>query len=207
MGRRNWAGGMVFALMGMVFASAASGAMLAASASGVLDATTTLNGTALGADTPFAWTATFDSEADQDPDVDYGVFDAALVFDIEGYGTYTARAGYTSLILVDEGSGVYALGMTSRGDAWGVAYDTALPSSLDVNLPTPTLFSGTRTIYGGDDVAVRLLPGESDSLVLVLSSVADGAAIMAVPEPTTLALLGLGGTALLGRRRTRRAAR
>jgi len=71
----------------------ADAATLLLNFSGEFGPTTTLGGTALGADTPFTFTASFDSTAGIPITTGVEIFPTVATFDITGFGMFKSVAG------------------------------------------------------------------------------------------------------------------
>ena len=79
----------VLGLLVMTYARAEA-AMLTLNFSGEFGPTTTLGGTALGANTAFTFAATFDSTMGTTVNTGVAIFPTVVTFDITGFGTYSS---------------------------------------------------------------------------------------------------------------------
>jgi hypothetical protein len=131
------------------------------------------------------------STANQDPGVPNGTYEYELQFDLTGYEPSTASFVYES------GADNQVIGATLNGT--GIAYDTRTPGGgvqfhttsgpLAVSGP---FVSGTNTLVF--DVS-NLAPNPSPTGFLFLL---DSSSVTAVPEPSTIALVGIGSLGLVG---------
>lgn len=165
--------------------------------SGVLEATSTLGGTAFGASTLFTFQAGFDSSAP----IDFGGGGGGAIYavtsfsiDITGYGTFTGvvpDADLNVLVLDPSFSGFYALGLVSGDLSNGFygTYDTATPPFAG-NAPIPSVLSGyLGTASGSYTIQLSGVSGG-----LVINGIENHtAALVAVPEPSSLLLFASGG--------------
>jgi hypothetical protein len=204
----------VLALLSL--ASGRAGAdTLVLSFSGEFGPTSTFNGVALGADTPFSYTATFDTTTGSSPATGIEIFPTVATFVISGIGTFTSVPGSDLYVgLADPTSNTahdYEAVLTNLAvtQDFGAAYKTAtpgftaadpVPSTLSSLGPIGGKFGLTVEFQGGADLVVNDLPAAGATAVLSLAS---------VPEPTSLMLSGIGlllGGMAVWRRRTSRCA-
>ncbi len=176
--------------------------------------TTTLGGVALGADTPFAYQATFDTSTG----VSIGPFEfyAVTSFTIDIAGTtYTGIPNPSLNVMLADPStlGAYIVGLAdpsfvTGGPGFFAAYGVASDPSFSAAAPTPSTFS----VFEGPAPQLPYsipLVGVTGGLVISdYANVLPTASISAVPEPSSFALAGtaatvagLSGLVLRGRRR------
>ena len=167
--------------------------------SGEFGPTTTLGGTALGADTAFSFQATFDTTTGIAKGTGIEIFPTVVTFDITGIGTFTSVPGTDVYVgLADPTSNTakaYETVLTNQAltQDFGAAYNTATPSITAAN-PAPTTFSGLHASGGFLHLSIALQGGAGDLVVNDLASAGSTATLTsaAVPEPASLTLLGLG---------------
>jgi hypothetical protein len=194
------------ALLGLfTMASAqADAAMLMLNFSGEFGPTTTLGGTALGADTAFTFAATFDTTTGISKGTGVEIFPTVATFNISGFGTFTSVAGADVYVgLADPTSNsakVYEAVLTNGAIThdFGAAYSTATPPITAAN-PAPTVFSGLFSSGGFLNLTIPLQGGAGDLVVKDLAAAGEIATITAatVPEPASLTLSAMG-LALVG---------
>jgi hypothetical protein len=191
----------------------AEAGLLALEATGAFGPTSTLGGTAFGADTRYWFRAVFDPAQDRNPTPGDGAgyFRATrFTIAIEGYGTFEGIPDDDlNVALLDPTYhlGIDAAGLlTSRGKPFFLDAYSAVAPAFGPHAPTPTTFLGYRRTLPGFPYVVPLAGGAGE---LVINDVGDAprtASLAAVPEPSSLVLAGLGGLALyVGRKRLGRA--
>jgi PEP-CTERM motif len=190
---------------------------LTLSFSGEFTSTTTVGGTALGAVTPFTYTAVFDSTTGIPIGTGVDAFLTVATFNISGVGTFTSAAGDDLYVgLADPTSNTahdYEAVLTNLAATadFGAAYKTATPA-FTAAAPVPTTFSDFVAAGGKFPFTIALAGGAGD---LVVTGLATGGptpgasiALSSVPEPATLTLSGIGlvlvGLASWYRSRSRR---
>ncbi len=184
----------------------ADASSLTLSFSGEFTSTTTVGGTALGANTPFTYTAVFDSTTGIPIGTGVEEFLTVATFNISGVGTFTSAAGDDLYVgLADPTSNTahdYEAVLTNLAATadFGAAYKTATPSFTAPD-PVPTTFSDFVASGGRLPFTIALAGGAGD---LVVAGLVNGAptptasiALSSVPEPATLTLSGIG-MALVG---------
>jgi len=198
-----WAAAIVaWASLGLGQAKAG---LLALDATGAFGPTSTLGGTAFGVDTPYSFRAVFDPAKDRNPTPGDGAgyFNATqFTITIEGHGTFAAIPNNDlNVALLDPTYhlGINAAGLvTSTGTPFFLDSYSAVAPPFDPHVPTPTTFLGYRETLSGFPYIIPLAGGAGD---LVINDVGDfprTASLIAVPEPSSLMLLALGGLALFG---------
>ncbi len=189
---------IVFGLLTLASGRADAG-MLTLSFSGEFGPTTTLGGTALGADTAFTYAATFDTTTGISKGTGIEIYLATVTINISGYGTYMSAAGDDLYVgLADPSSGlvkVYEAALTNQAltHDFGAAYTTATPAFTAAN-PVPSTLSGLYTKGGFLGLTIALQGGAGNLVVNDLPSAGATATISlaSVPEPASLTLSGIG---------------
>jgi PEP-CTERM motif len=191
---------MIATLLGLLTLASgrADAGSLTLNFSGEFGPTTTLDGTALGSDTPFTFAATFDSTAGIFFATGAYIFPTVVTFDISGHGIYTSVPGsdvYVGLEDPSSGSRGYAAVLTNKAvtQDFGAAFTTTSPTITAAD-PMPTTFSGLINASGFFHLTVPLQGGAGDLVVNDLVTNVGSASITAaaVPEPGTLTLSGFG---------------
>jgi PEP-CTERM motif len=168
--------------------------------SGEFSATTTINGTALGAVTPFSYTAIFDSTTGIPISTGVDAYLTIATFNISGVGTFTSAVGDDLYVgLADPTSNTakdYEAVLTNLAASadFGAAFNTATPNFTAAN-PIPTIFSGLVAVGGKFPYTIALAGGAGDLVVTGLatdSSTAASITASSVPEPSSLTLAGMG---------------
>ena len=200
----------VFCFAALLAVPAASyGEFLLLESTGVLGPTTTLGGTALGADTPYSFRAIFDSTKNRNPIVGEqgaGYF-AALEFaiTIEGHGEFAGiPSDDLNVVLLDPSYhlGINAAGLLSAdGQRFFLdSYDKVEPT-FDARSPAPAAFIDYVSTVPGFPYHVALVGIDGGLVINDIGSGARSAIVTAVPEPSTL-LLALIGCAVFGWRKS-----
>ena len=163
---------------------------------GSFGSSTTLGGVALGADTPYSLTATFD-----DASVGFSGFDqfpvTALSLNLTGHGTYTAIPD-SNLTVYLSSSGGYRAGLinSTAGSSSNVSFSSSTPS--------PTIFSNFQGLSDSFPYGISLVGVSGGLSIQSFGATPMTASITAVPEPAEYAAvtgLALGVFALVQRRR------
>jgi len=173
---------------------------------GVFGPTSSLGGTAFGVDTPFKFSAEFDSTADLDATPGMSLFETTIAFEIDGLGTFNsdAASGINVGLIVD--SGIFIVGLVDTALATGffAGFDTS-STVFDADSPSPTVFSDFLAIVPQLPFTVSLAGGAGD---LVINDFADADATARIngnlPEPASIlvwGLLGIAGGIKLHRRK------
>src|SRR5271157_1387322 len=187
----------IFGLLTLASGSAGASS-LTLSFSGEFASTSTLGGTALGADSAFSYTATFDTTTGISKGTGEEIFPTVATFNIPGFGTFTSAAGddlYVGLADPSSGFPAYQAILTNLAVTadFGAAYSTATPAFTAVN-PIPSTLSSFYAIGGRFPYTITLAGGAGDLVVTELESAGATASLTAnaVPEPATLTLSGIG---------------
>ncbi len=164
--------------------------------SGVFDPTTTLGGTALGADTSFSYNAIFDTTTGIPVATGNEMFPTVATVNIAGFGTFTSAPGddlYVGLSDPSSGNNYYETVLSNHAvtSTFGSAYTTATPPITAAD-PIPTTFSGFFVSGGKLPFTITLAGGAGDLVVNGLTAAPTTASLTAVPEPSTLTLSGIG---------------
>ncbi len=132
--------------------------------------TTTLDGVALEAETPFVIVATFDSAQNLFPMLGYGIasYAATATITLDGSATYQSAPGadFAVLLINPALSSSYAAGFGEPTGDLGVfaTFDGATPQFL-AETPSPTVFSGFIGNEGGLPFAIPLGDGTSSLMI------------------------------------------
>jgi PEP-CTERM motif len=183
--------------------------LLALQATGAFGPTSTLGGTAFGAHTPYSFRAVFDPAMDRNPmpGDGAGYFRATqFTITIEGYGTFEGIPNDDlNVALLDPTYhlGIHAAGLlTSRGEPFFLDAYSAVAPPFDPHAPTPATFLGYLRTLPGFPYVVPLAGGAGELVINDAGDTPRTASLVAVPEPSSLVLAGLGGLALfVGRKR------
>lgn len=178
---------------------------------GSLPADTTLGGTALGADTPYSITATFDADpaANLYPgNLGFGAYPfTSFSITLDGIGTFAGVPGsYPAAIFFDLNYAQSGAGILAGNGNIGHTF-SGVSSAFDATAPSPVTFTPPSISYiSGEDVTPISLLGVTGGLVVPPVSDTRGAtptaSITAVPEPSEYAAvagLALGVFALVRR--------
>ncbi len=198
-------------LIHLFTAGTASALPLLLNYSGTFSAGSTLDGVAFGSDTPFTFSAAFDSATDPEHVTGngLGIFHAVVTFDIDGFGVFTSdpAAGVFVLLGDLDIDSNFLVGLVGPAVATGflAEFSTATPA-FDADVPTPSVISGFVGSSFGFPFAVPLSGGAGDLVIGGVASLGTMAQLAQVPEPSSLVLFSIGGIALIGsawRRRKR----
>lgn len=190
-------------------AGPAEATLLALEATGSFGPTSTLGGTAFGADTPYSFRAVFDSAEDRNPNPGDGAgyFRVTqFTITIERHGSFEGIANDDlNVALLDPTYhlGIQAAGLlTSRGEPFFLDAYSAVAPPFDPHGPTPTTFLSYLTTLYSSPYVVPLAGGAGELAVFDVGDAARTASVVAIPEPSGLTLTGLGVLVLLvGRNR------
>jgi hypothetical protein len=184
----------------------AEATVLTLDVTGVFGPTTTLDGAALGVDTPYSFHAVFDPTNEVFHTPGAGIFPVTqLTITIAGHGTFAGTPNIDlNAVVVDPSYhlGVYAAGLVDvTATSFFLIEYSAVSPPLNPTAPTPTTFLG----YLGMEVGVfpYLIPlagGAGDLAINAFSDAVPTASLVAVPEPSSLLLAGLCGLALFAGR-------
>jgi hypothetical protein len=211
MRRRGFLWAAIVALATLVSSRAEAG-LLTLEATGAFGPTSTLGGTAFGADTPYSFRAVFDPAMDRNPTPGDGAgyFRATqFTITIGGYGTFEGIPNDDlNVALLDPTYhlGINAAGLlTSRGAPFFLDAYSAVAPTFDPHAPTPTTFLGYLKTLSGFPYVIPLAGGAGELVINDVGDTPRTASLVAVsvPEPSTLALLALGGAAVAGWRKWR----
>src|SRR5271157_546513 len=183
----------------LALASGSAGASsLTLNFAGQFSSTTTLDGTALGADTDFSYTANFDTTTGISKGTGVEIFPTVATFNISGFGTFTSAAGDdlyvgladpTSNTANDYEAVLSNLAVTAD---FGAAFHTATPPFTAAD-PIPSTLSGFVNSGGKLPFTIALAGGAGDLVVTgLVTSAGATASLTAVPEPAALTLSGMG---------------
>ena len=190
-------------------AAAAPASMLTLNYSGSFGPTTTLDGTPLGAETPFSLHATFDSTTETTGWTGQGVFPISSFSILLPSGTYTAApAADLNVYLGDPASVGYFAGLLNGSwDRGFITYFNSATPDFSASLPTPSLLVGPLGQNYIPPYTIVLDGGAGSLEINDLGSSPFAAAIATVPEPASWAMMGLTfcGVAGYGYRRYRAA--
>ena len=171
---------------------------------GSFGSSTTLGGVALGADTPYSLTATFD-----DASVGFSGFDqfpvTALSLNLTGHGTYTAIPD-SNLTVYLSSSGGYRAGLINSTAGFGYvgSFSSSSNVSFSSSTPSPTIFSNFQGLSDSFPYGISLVGVSGGLSIQSFGATPMTASITAVPEPAEYAAvtgLALGVFALVQRRR------
>jgi len=190
-------------------ATAASASMVTLNYSGSFDPTSTLGGTAFGADTPFTFHATFDSAQDTYANVGVGIFNIQSLSVQLPSGSYTAEPGGNIVQLMDL-TGFWANVVIIGSSSGGIQslFSAATPN-FSADVPVASALSGDFWNLTSDNPYAIVLDGAQGDLVIkgfgAGPFTADITGPAAVPEPGQWAMMGLTfcGVAGYGFRRYR----
>jgi hypothetical protein len=200
---------LLFSVAAFAIASTAQAALLNLNYTGNFDATTTLGGVPLGADTPFSITATF-QDGVLGTAYDFNLFEVTtLSLSLTGHGTYTAipDSNLNVGLYVNADHTEYTVGLVDSGVSYTILSTFAGSSnpSFNFNSPTPTSFTGYIRDGGNKPYNISLAEVAGGLSVKGFGSPPVTASITAVPEPSTyaMALAGLacGGYSMFWRRK------
>lgn len=182
---------------------------LALDVTGQFGPNTTLNGTVLGANTPFSFHAVFDPADDVNPTLGAGYFrPTTFTLDIAGHGTFAGVPNVDLNVVVLDPTyhlGVFAAGLvTSAGTPFFLHTYAAVSTPFQPATPTPTSFVNFLQTLDSFDEAPYVIPltGGGSLAIHDFGPTPPTAALIAVPEPAAVVLL-LSGllVACLGHRR------
>src|SRR5262249_47496878 len=128
--------------------------------------TATLGGSPLPDNTPFTYSATFDSTTDMEPAPGVGLFPATVVFDITGFGTFTSAPGAGVLLELGDPShfSFYLAELIRAGEA-GDAFSTASPP-FSADSPSPSVLSGGGGVgFSVGGLTIPLAGGAGDLVI------------------------------------------
>ena len=182
--------------------SSAHAAMVTLNYSGSFDPTSTLGGTAFGADTPFTIHATFDSTQDVYPVVGVGIFNIQSLSVQLPSGSYTAQPGGNMVQLMDL-TGFWANDVVIWSSSGSIQslFSAATPN-FSADVPVASALSGAFWNLTGSNPYDIVLDGAQGDLVIkgfgAGPFTADITDTAAVPEPgqwivTGLILCGMAG--------------
>jgi len=171
---------------------------------GSFGSSTTLGGVALGSDTPYSLTATFDDASVRGSSFNQFTV-TALSLDLTGYGTYTAIPD-SDLTVYLRSSGGYGAGLVNSAVNRGYYGDFSSSSngSFSSSTPSPTIFSNFQNTPSGLPYGISLVGVSGGLSIQSFGATPMTASITAVPEPAEYAAvtgLALGVFALVQRRR------
>ena len=176
---------------------------LALDVTGEFGPTTTLNGTALGANTPFSFHAVFDPAEDVNPTPGAGYFrPTEFAIEIAGHGSFAGVPNVDLNVVVLDPTyhlGVFAAGLvTSTGTPFFLNTYTAVATPFNPETPTPTTFQEfieTLDSFAEAPYVIPLTGGGSLS-IHDFGPATPTASLVAVPEPTMIWTIGVCATAV-----------
>jgi hypothetical protein len=179
--------------------------LLGLEATGAFGPTSTLGGTAFGADTPYSFGAVFDPTTDRNPTPGDGAgyFRATqFTITIQGYGTFVDIPNTdlnVALVNPTYHLGINAAGLvTSRGEPFSLDAYSAVTPPFDPHVPTPATFQGYLETLSGFPYVVPLAGGVGELVINDVGNTPRTASLVAAPEPSSLVVMGVGGLALIG---------
>ena len=192
--------------------SAAAAANLALDVTGEFSPTTTLGGTALGANTPFSFHAVFDPLDNVNPTPGAGYFrPTEFTIEITDHGIFAGVPNVDLNVVVLDPSyhlGVYAAGLvTSAGTPFFLNTYSAVATPYNPSTPTPTTFLeflGTLDSFAEAPFIIPLAGGAGSLAIHDFGGGIPTASLIPIPEPASLWLVAMCATALIARRRIQR---
>lgn len=192
----------------VVALGAANAANLALDLTGEFGPTTTLDGTPLGANTPFSFHAVFDPLDNVNPTPGAGYFrPTQFTIEIAGHGTFAAVPNVDLNVVVLDPTyhlNVYAVGLvTSAGTPFFLQTYSAVATPFNPSTLTPTTFLeflGTLDSFDEAPYVIPLGAGAGSLAIHDFGGAVPSASLVAVPEPSLLWIVGLCGTALFAAR-------
>lgn len=170
----------------------ASAVFLSLEFGGTFDSMSSLGGTAFGVDTPFSFSAPFDSTADLDGNPGSGFFETVLTFEING-AIFTSDPASDIKVVLGSGS-AFSVGLVDDVSPSGffVGFSTTtLPFNADA--PSPTIFTNPMGLTPFFPLTVPLADGAGDLVIEGLVTIGSSTAQIVTPEPTSILVWGLLG--------------
>lgn len=191
----------VVGVMAALGSGRAEAGLLALDVTGSFGPTSTLGGTPFGVDTSYSFRAVFDPTDNVNPTPGAGYFrPTQFTIAIAGHGTFAGIPNVDLNVVVLDPSyhlGVFAAGLvTSAGDPFFLDTYSAVDPPFNPEVPTPTSFSGYLGTLAGKPYIIPLAGGAGDLVIKGFGDPVPTASLVAVPEPSSLVLAGLGGLAL-----------
>ena len=202
------------ALLAATASSHAAAIPMTLNYSGTFGTTTTLGGTAFGANTPFSFAATFDPDAPLGGlPTGWQQFTATSFTILINSTTYTATTpSALNVLLVDTTSpSGYLAGLvdTAHSSVMGSTFSGATPT-LNADKPAPTVFSGSieSTLTADFQIELNGVTGGLAIKDLVGPAAAASLSLSAVPEPSEWTAISFAviGLAYAAKRRLTKAA-
>ena len=197
--------GAVIVVLVTLGSAQAEASLLGLEATGAFGPSSTLGGTAFGADAAYSFGAIFDPTKDRNPTPGDGAgyFRATqFTITIQGYGTFVGIPNNdlnVALVNPTYHLGINAAGLvTSRGEPFSLDAYSAVTPPFDPHVPTPATLQGYLGTLSGFPYVVPLAGSAGEVVINDVANTPRTASLVAAPEPSSLVLTGLGGLAFFG---------